>query len=47
MSYIAEMAGRFGQLEAYPNLQAYIERMKARPAFKRACERAGEPERAG
>lgn len=47
MSYILEMAGRFGRLEPYPNLQAYIERVKARPAFKRACERAGEPERAG
>jgi glutathione S-transferase len=47
MSYIMEMAGRFGQLEPYPALQAYLSRMTARPAFKRACERAGETERAG
>jgi len=46
MSYIIEMADRIGELGPYPTLQAYINRTASRPAFKRACERAGEPERA-
>lgn len=47
ISYILEMANRAGELGPYPGLQAYLKRMTSRPAFKRACERAGEPERAG
>jgi glutathione S-transferase len=47
ISYILEMAKRVGELGPYPALQAYVKRVTARPAFKRACERAGETERAG
>jgi glutathione S-transferase len=47
ISYILEMANRIGELGPYPRLQAYLKRMTARPAFQRACERAGEWERAG
>ncbi len=42
ISYVVNMAQRLGQLEAYPSLEAYIERNKARPAFLRALERAVE-----
>jgi glutathione S-transferase len=42
LGYIAGMAERLGQLEAYPNLQKYIARLRARPAFIRAQERTGE-----
>ena len=42
MAYIIEFAQRIGELDRFPNLDAYLTRMKARPAFRRACERAGE-----
>ncbi|MEL6365973.1 MAG: glutathione S-transferase [Pseudomonadota bacterium] len=41
MTYICEMAGRFGLLEGYPTLKAYLERNQARPAFQRAKEKTG------
>lgn len=42
ISYVANMAQRLGQLDAYPSLTAYVLRNKARPAFLRAIERAVE-----
>ncbi len=42
VTYICEMAGRFGMLEGYPTLKAYLERNQARPAFLRAKERTGD-----
>ena len=41
MSFVGEMAKAFGKLEAYPNLKAWLERMHARPAFKRSVEKGG------
>ena len=41
MTYIAEMADRLGELGPYPNLTAYLQRNKARPAFQRALEKTG------
>ncbi len=41
MTYIAEMAERLGELAPYPNLSAYLQRNKARPAFQRALEKTG------
>lgn len=42
MTYIASMAERLGELDAYPQLSAYMARNLARPAFKRAQDRAVE-----
>ncbi len=42
MAYIVALAERLGQLSPYANLQAYLERVRARPAFQRALERTGE-----
>jgi glutathione S-transferase len=41
MSFVGEMAKAFGKLDAYPNLKAWLERMHARPAFKRSVEKGG------
>ena len=41
MSFVAEVANAHGKLPAYPNLSAWIGRMHARPAWKRALERGG------
>lgn len=42
MGYILQLAQRVGEIEPYPNLQRYLERLLDRPAFHRARERAGE-----
>ena len=42
MAYIVQLAQRVGELQAYPGLESYLERMLARPAFQRARQRAGE-----
>lgn len=42
MGYILQLAQRVGEIEPYPNLVGYLERMMARPAFQRAKQRAGE-----
>ncbi len=42
ISYAVSMAQMLGQLQNYPTLTAYIDRNKARPAFKRAIEKAVE-----
>jgi glutathione S-transferase len=41
MSFVGEMAKAFGKLDAYPHLKAWLERMHARPAFKRSVEKGG------
>lgn len=41
MSFVLEVARAFGKLEGRPASTAYLERMHARPAYKRAIERGG------
>ena len=41
MSFVGEMAKVFGKLDPYPNLAAWLERMHARPAFRRSIEKGG------
>jgi glutathione S-transferase len=33
--------GAFGRLGAYPNIQAWVKRFQARPAYRTALERGG------
>ena len=42
VGFILNLAERLGQLEEYPTLKAYVARIKARPGFQRAIERAVE-----
>ncbi len=41
MSFAIEAAGVQGQLENFANLQGFLQRIKSRPAYKRALERGG------
>jgi len=41
MSFVGELAGRFGKRAAYPAMDAWIGRLQARPAYKAALERGG------
>lgn len=41
ISFVLEVARAFGKLPAYPNASAYLDRMHARPAYKRGIERGG------
>ena len=41
-AYITSMAERLGELGPYPKLQDYINRIRERPAWKRAIDRAVE-----
>ncbi len=41
MSFVAEVMRAFGKLKDYPNLDAWIDRMHARPAWKAALEKGG------
>ena len=41
MSFVAELAGRFGKRAAFPAMDAWIKRLQARPAYKAALERGG------
>ena len=42
MSFVGELAGRFGRLAAYPNITAWVRRFQARPAYERALQEGGE-----
>ncbi|KIZ47974.1 MULTISPECIES: glutathione S-transferase [Rhodopseudomonas] len=41
MSFVAEVAKSFGRLSAYPEFEAWLARMHARPAFLRSIEKGG------
>jgi glutathione S-transferase len=41
MSFVGEVGRAFGRLADKPNLSAWVERLHARPAFKRALEKGG------
>lgn len=41
MSFVPEVARAFGRLQAYPNMAAWIARLEARPAWRRALEKGG------
>ncbi|MEM0929041.1 MAG: glutathione S-transferase family protein [Pseudomonadota bacterium] len=40
-AYICSMADRLGELDPYPKLKAYVDRMTSRPAFVTANEKTG------
>ena len=42
IAYVVSMAERLGQLETYPRLKAYLERITSRDAYKRAVDKAIE-----
>ena len=42
MSFVGEMAARFGKLSGYRNIEAWVRRFQARPAYTRALEKGGE-----
>ena len=39
--FVGEVAGVFGRFPQYPNIQAWVERAQARPAYKAALEKGG------
>lgn len=41
MSFVGEIAGVFGRLEALPNIKAWVARFQVRPAYRAALERGG------
>jgi glutathione S-transferase len=41
MSFVGEVAGAHGVRAEYPNLDAWVRRLHARPAFQAALERGG------
>ena len=41
ISFVLEVARAFGKLAQYPAASAYLDRMHARPAYKRGIERGG------
>ncbi len=41
MSFVAEVARAFGKLKDYPNLDNWLDRMHARPAWKAALDKGG------
>ncbi|WP_040268917.1 glutathione S-transferase family protein [Pseudomonas rhodesiae] len=42
MSFIGEIAQAQGKLQAYPHLAAWLQRLQARPAYRKAVEQGGE-----
>jgi glutathione S-transferase len=47
ITFVLEAANTSGLLKPYPGLAAYVERMQARPAYKRAIEKGGPYDLAG
>jgi glutathione S-transferase len=41
LSFVGEIAGVYGRFPQYPNIQAWVERFQARPAYKAALEKGG------
>jgi glutathione S-transferase len=41
ISFVLQAARAFGKLAAWPNANAYLDRLEVRPAFRRAVERGG------
>jgi glutathione S-transferase len=41
MSFVGEIAGPYGLRAAYPNIDAWVKRFQARPAYQRALEKGG------
>jgi glutathione S-transferase len=41
MSFIGEIAQAYGKRAAFPNLDAWVKRLHARPAYKKALEKGG------
>jgi glutathione S-transferase len=41
MSFVGEVAGQRGNRERFPNMDAWVRRFHARPAYRRALERGG------
>lgn len=41
LSFVAQMGLRFAGRDAYPNLTAFVDRIEARPAYKKAIEAHG------
>ncbi len=41
MSFVAELAGRYGKRAGYTAMESWIGRLQARPAYKAALERGG------
>jgi glutathione S-transferase len=47
VSFVAEVGRAMGRLAPFPNLAAYVERLQARPAYKRGIEKGGTYNLAG
>jgi glutathione S-transferase len=47
MSFVGEIAGRYGLHATHPNIAAWVKRFQARDAYKRALERGGPYSMAG
>ena len=41
MSFVGEVLGAFGRLDAYPNIKGWVKRFQARPAYRTALEKGG------
>ena len=41
MSFVGEIAGAFGLRGSYPNIDAWVKRFQARPAYRRGLEKGG------
>jgi glutathione S-transferase len=41
LSFVGEITGVFGRFPQHPNIQAWVERFQARPAYKAALEKGG------
>jgi len=41
MSFVGEVLGAFGRLDAYPEIKAWVKRFQARPAYRTALQKGG------